>query len=66
MAKQTDIKVSMRWALVDWLVGVNEAFSLHSETSFLAVSYIDRFLSRTLVKRDKLQLVGITALFIAS
>ncbi|KAB7496256.1 G2/mitotic-specific cyclin-A [Armadillidium nasatum] len=66
MQKQTDITASMRWILVDWLVEVAEEYSLHTETLYLAVSYIDRFLSQMSVKRDKLQLVGTTAMFIAS
>jgi len=66
MSKQTDITSSMRWILVDWLVEVAEEYSLHTETLYLAVSYIDRFLSQMSVKRDKLQLVGTTAMFIAA
>lgn len=66
MDKQTDITVSMRWILVDWMVEVAEEYNLSTETLYLAVSYIDRFLSHMSVKRDKLQLVGTTAMFIAS
>ncbi|KAF2355700.1 Cyclin N-terminal [Trinorchestia longiramus] len=66
MDKQTDISVSMRWILVDWMVEVAEEYNLSTETLYLAVSYIDRFLSHMSVKRDKLQLVGTTAMFIAS
>uniref|UniRef100_A0A2P2HYT6 G2/mitotic-specific cyclin-A-like n=1 Tax=Hirondellea gigas TaxID=1518452 RepID=A0A2P2HYT6_9CRUS len=66
MAKQTDITTSMRWILIDWMVEVAEEYNLSTETLYLAVSYIDRFLSHMSVKRDKLQLVGTTAMFIAS
>ncbi|XP_076043465.1 cyclin A [Oratosquilla oratoria] len=66
MVKQTDITNGMRWILVDWLVEVAEEYSLQTETLYLAVSYIDRFLSHMSVKRDKLQLVGTTAMFIAA
>ncbi|KAA0189991.1 hypothetical protein HAZT_HAZT000985 [Hyalella azteca] len=66
MEKQTDITVSMRWILVDWMVEVAEEYNLSTETLYLAVSYIDRFLSHMSVKRHKLQLVGTTAMFIAS
>ncbi|KAK3869524.1 hypothetical protein Pcinc_025164 [Petrolisthes cinctipes] len=66
MSKQTDITASMRWILVDWLVEVAEEYTLHTETLYLTVSYIDRFLSHMSVKRDKLQLVGTTAMFIAA
>lgn len=66
MSKQTDISHSMRSILVDWLVEVGEEYKLNTETLYLAVSYIDRFLSYMSVQRAKLQLVGTAAMFIAS
>ncbi|XP_015596882.1 cyclin-A2 [Cephus cinctus] len=66
MKKQPDITYSMRSILVDWLVEVAEEYRLHSETLYLAVSYIDRFLSYMSVVRAKLQLVGTAAMFIAA
>lgn len=66
MRKQPDINDSMRSILVDWLVEVSEEYRLHTETLHLAVHYIDRFLSYMSVVRAKLQLVGTTAMFIAS
>lgn len=66
MSKQPDITHSMRQILVDWLVEVSEEYKLQTETLYLAVSYIDRFLSVMSVQRAKLQLVGTAAMFIAS
>ncbi|XP_033320775.2 cyclin A isoform X1 [Megalopta genalis] len=66
MKKQPDITYSMRSILVDWLVDVAEEYQLQTETLYLAVSYIDRFLSYMSVVRAKLQLVGTTAMFIAA
>ncbi|KAF4524680.1 hypothetical protein B566_EDAN009524 [Ephemera danica] len=66
MRKQPDITYSMRSILVDWLVEVADEYNLQPETLFLAVSYIDRFLSYMSVVRGKLQLVGTAAMFIAS
>jgi len=66
MSKQPDISHSMRSILVDWLVEVGEEYKLQTETLYLAVSYIDRFLSYMSVQRSKLQLVGTAAMFIAS
>ncbi|XP_078683514.1 cyclin-A2-like [Branchiostoma floridae x Branchiostoma belcheri] len=66
MKKQPDITNSMRCILVDWLVEVAEEYKLHNETLYLAVSYIDRFLSSMSVLRSKLQLVGTAAMFLAS
>eukprot|EP01137_Pigoraptor_chileana_P015519 Opistho-2@71538 len=56
----------MRRILVDWLVEVQISFKLCDETLFLAVSMVDRYLSKRRLPRDRLQLVGATALFIAS
>jgi len=66
MAKQPDINMNMRAILVDWLVEVAEEYKLHDETLYLAVNYIDRFLSQMSVLRGKLQLVGTAAMFIAA
>jgi len=63
-----EITPDMRGILIDWLVEVAEEFRLEGETLFLCVHYIDRYLSRiqTAITRGKLQLLGITALLIAS
>jgi len=66
MSKQPDITHSMRAILVDWLVEVAEEYKLQTETLYLAVSYIDRFLSYMSVQRAKLQLVGTACMFIAA
>ena len=42
-------------------------YSLHRQTAYLAQDYFDRFmLTQENVNKDYLQLIGITALFIAS
>ncbi|XP_076004973.1 cyclin-A2 [Genypterus blacodes] len=66
MKKQPDITNSMRAILVDWLVEVGEEYKLQNETLYLAVNYIDRFLSSMSVLRGKLQLVGTAAMLLAS
>ncbi|XP_051917034.1 cyclin-A2 [Hippocampus zosterae] len=66
MKKQPDITNGMRAILVDWLVEVGEEYKLQSETLYLAVNYIDRFLSSMSVLRGKLQLVGTAAMLLAS
>ncbi|ORY02798.1 hypothetical protein K493DRAFT_323218 [Basidiobolus meristosporus CBS 931.73] len=64
--RQPELKWHMRSILLDWLVQVHDRFKMHQETLFLCVNYIDRFLSVKEISVDKLQLVGITALFIAA
>jgi len=66
MTKQPDITFTMRSILIDWLIEVGEEYKLGTETLFLAVNYIDRFLSFMSVQRAKLQLVGTACMFIAA
>ncbi|KAG2318008.1 hypothetical protein Bca52824_021130 [Brassica carinata] len=66
MQTQTEINVKMRSILVDWLVDVHVKFDLSPETLYLTISIIDRFLSLTSIPRRELQLVGVSALLIAS
>jgi hypothetical protein len=64
--KQRDITTNMRAILVDWLVEVSLEYHLQNETLYLSINFLDRFLCHEPVYRGKLQLVGITCLFIAS
>ncbi|KAF2272586.1 A/B/D/E cyclin [Westerdykella ornata] len=66
MDNQNDLEWKLRGILVDWLIEVQTRFGLYPETLFLAVNIIDRFLSTKAVELDRLQLVGVTAMFIAS
>jgi len=66
MDNQTEVQWSMRSVLMDWLVQVHNRFTLLPETLFLAVNYVDRFLSSKIVSLGKLQLVGATAIFVAA
>lgn len=66
MEHQDHLEWHLRGVLVDWLIEVHTRFHLLPETIFLAINIIDRFLSTRVVELEKLQLVGITAMFIAS
>lgn len=61
-----DVNGRMRAILVDWLVQVHAKFRLLPETLYMCVAVMDRFLQVQPVSRKKLQLVGITALLLAS
>ena len=65
MTKQKDINEQMRAILVDWLIDVHYNFNLNKETLFQAIWILDIYLSYEIVPRNKLQLVGITCLFIS-
>ena len=57
----------MRAILLDWLIEVCEVYRLHRETFYLAVDFIDRFLgSAPAVPKNRLQLIGVTCLFIGA
>jgi G2/mitotic-specific cyclin-B, other len=56
----------MRSILVDWLLEVHMKFRLEQETIYLCINILDRYLAITLVERNELQLVGVTALLLAS
>ncbi|XP_071760080.1 cyclin-A1 [Centroberyx gerrardi] len=67
MGNHPEITNCMRIILVDWLMEVSQEYKLRSETLYLAVNYLDRFLSCTAsVKRGKLQLVGTAAILLAA
>lgn len=66
MENQRHINERMRSILVDWLVEVHLKFKLVPETLYLTINIIDRFLEKSEVFRPKLQLVGVTALLLAS
>ncbi|CAE7159641.1 unnamed protein product [Rhizoctonia solani] len=63
---QTEIEWSMRTTLVDWLMQVHMRYHMLPETLWIAINVVDRFLSKRVVSLVKLQLVGVTAMFIAA
>lgn len=56
----------MRGILVDWLIDLHHKFNQSSETLHITVKIIDRVLASEQVVRRDLQLLGVTAAFIAS
>jgi cyclin B len=65
MKRQKDVSPKMRCILVDWLIEVHYKFRLVPATLWLTINIIDRYLEIEQVQRTKLQLIGVTALFIA-
>ncbi|XP_077375545.1 G2/mitotic-specific cyclin-B2 isoform X2 [Festucalex cinctus] len=61
-----EITHRMRALLIDWMVQVHSRFQLLQETLYLSVAVLDRFLQIHPVSRTKLQLVGVTAMLVAS
>ncbi|XP_020246640.1 cyclin-A1-1 isoform X2 [Asparagus officinalis] len=63
---QKDVNASMRSILIDWLVEVAEEYRLVPDTLYLTVNYIDRYLSGNEMNRQRLQLLGVACMLIAS
>lgn len=67
LARHPAIQPRMRAILLDWLIEVCEVYRLHRETFYLAVDFIDRFLSvAPAVPKNRLQLIGVSCLFIGA
>ncbi|ESL08430.1 mitotic cyclin [Trypanosoma rangeli SC58] len=63
---QSDVTLSMRELHAEWLLNVSTAINLRLETFFLAVAIVDRYLSKVVIRRGLLHLVGCAALLLAS
>ncbi|AFP65221.1 cyclin B (nucleomorph) [Chroomonas mesostigmatica CCMP1168] len=66
MKYQSDINLKMRAILIDWLIDVHLKFKLNPKTLFMSMNILDRFLSSKKIIRQKLQLLGVTTLLVAS
>lgn len=66
MLFQPSINERMRGILVDWLAFIHPKFKLVHNTLYITVALIDRYLSNEEATKKNLQLVGVTALLIAS
>jgi len=66
MEAQPELTAHMRAVAVDWLVEVQVKFQLRTETLFLSVTLLDRFLATKKVRRKDLQLTVVSATFIAA
>jgi len=66
--KGCTVTPKMRAVLINWLMEVHQQFNLLQETLYLTVAIIDRFFSSAVarIKRNRLQLLGVTAMFVAS
>lgn len=65
--KHQGLQPRMRAILLDWLNEVCGAYNFHRETYYLALDYLDRYLSTNVkICKNYLQLIGITCLFIAA
>ncbi|CAL1614841.1 unnamed protein product [Knipowitschia caucasica] len=66
LAHQPQVTAEARCKLVSWLLPVHQHLGLSFECSCLTVNILDRFLACTPVAADCFQLLGVTALLLAS
>ena len=63
---QTEVAPHMRKIVTDWMLEVCEDQQCQSEVFFLAVNYLDRFLSLVNIKKTQFQLVASVCILLAS
>ncbi|XP_055017794.1 cyclin-O isoform X4 [Boleophthalmus pectinirostris] len=66
LARQPQLNAEARCKLVSWLIPVHQHLSLSFECCCLTINIMDRFLASTPVAADCFQLLGVTALLLAS
>lgn len=64
--EQPEITRSMRAILIDWIVELQDTLRLNHETIYLSVKIIDHYLSKAKCSKTLFQLLGCTAVLIAS
>jgi G2/mitotic-specific cyclin-B3 len=63
--EQPHINKQMRLLLVDWMVEVQQQLEFNHEVLYLSVKLLDMYLNGRKVEKEKLQLLGGAAMFIA-
>lgn len=66
MDSQPEINEKMRAIVIDWLIQVHYKFELSIETLYLTINIVDRYLASEAVSKRELQLVGMSAILLAS
>ncbi|CAD8048040.1 unnamed protein product [Paramecium sonneborni] len=63
---QTQITPLMRAILMDWMIEVCSVYFMKRDTYYLAVAYVDSYLSKKAITKSELQLLGTASMLIAS
>ncbi|XP_018433479.1 putative cyclin-B3-1 isoform X2 [Raphanus sativus] len=66
LSTQTKVSPITRGILINWLIEVHSKFDLMHETLYLTMNLLDRYLSQVPVHKNEMQLIGLTALLLAS
>ncbi|ODQ80393.1 hypothetical protein BABINDRAFT_48847, partial [Babjeviella inositovora NRRL Y-12698] len=65
-SQQPEINLRMRPLLLDYLMEIIHKLKLHAEVFYTTVNLIDRYCSIRIVRKQHFQLLGLTALWLAS
>lgn len=66
LTNQTQVNALMRMVLLNWILEIIIVLKLSRKTFYLVIHIIDRYLAHKTSSKEHLQLLGITALFMAS
>ncbi|CAN8305015.1 unnamed protein product [Cochlearia groenlandica] len=66
LSAQAEVSPVTRGILINWLIEVHLKFDLMHETLYLTMNLLDRYLSQVAIKKNEMQLIGVTALLLAS
>lgn len=65
LKEQPHLNKHMRSLLVDWMVEVQQQLEFNHEVLYLSVKLLDLYLNKRVINKEKLQLLGGAAMFIA-
>ncbi|CAD8173932.1 unnamed protein product [Paramecium octaurelia] len=63
---QTQISPKVRAILMDWMIDVCSVYQMKRDTYYLAVAYVDSYLSKKSIPKVDVQLLGTASMLIAS
>ncbi|KAL1221369.1 putative cyclin-B3-1 [Cardamine amara subsp. amara] len=66
LSAQAEVSPVTRGILINWLIEVHFKFDLMHETLYLTMNLLDRYLSQVPIHKNEMQLIGLTALLLAS
>ncbi|XP_019094225.1 PREDICTED: putative cyclin-B3-1 isoform X5 [Camelina sativa] len=66
LSAHTEVSPVTRGILINWLIEVHFKFDLMHETLYLTMNLLDRYLSQVPIRKNEMQLIGLTALLLAS
>jgi hypothetical protein len=65
LKRQPTLNKNMRLLLVDWIVEVQQQLEFNHEVLYLSVKLLDLYLNSKQIEKEKLQVLGGAAMFIA-